>query len=113
MSSQPLSATEGLTHASRVRAVVRWNDGVSLIVTREFVPLNDSAFPYLPLAVHVAFAIVPVLPCPDASATIVPEPSLNEYAAIRFGLIVSVVALAALEFGPTLFAASRAATTYV
>ena len=38
------------------------------------VPLNSSALPYLPDAVQVAFAIVPLLPLPDASATVVPDP---------------------------------------
>ena len=53
------------------------------MVTNEFVPLNDSALPYLPAVVQVAFVIVPVLPFPDASGTVVPVPWLNEYDATR------------------------------
>src|SRR5215469_182981 len=45
------------------------------------MPLNCSAFPYLPEAVHVAFVILPVLPFPEASVTVVPDPSSNPYAA--------------------------------
>src|SRR5215470_4056843 len=113
MSSQPDRATDGLTQASRVIPLIKWSDGASLIVTRDVAPSKTSALPYLPAAVHVAPVIVPVLPCPEPSPTVVPEPSLNENAAIRLGLIAGVVTLAGLEFGPTLFAASRAATTYV
>ena len=47
------------------------------------VPLNDNAAPYLPLLDQAAFAIVPVLLFPDTSATVVPDPSSNEYAATR------------------------------
>src|SRR5215831_17837696 len=51
------------------------------MVTTALVPLNDSALPYLPAAAQVAFAIVPVWPLPDASVTVVPDPSSNPYAA--------------------------------
>ena len=34
------------------------------------MPLNESALPYLPVAVHVAFAIVPFRVLPDESAPI-------------------------------------------
>src|SRR3954466_11222790 len=50
--------------------------------TRELVPLKLSALPYLP-AVHLAPTIVPVLPLPDAFASVVPEPACSEYAATR------------------------------
>src|SRR5262249_37686008 len=43
----------------------------------------DSADPNLPDAVQVALEIVPVLPCPDASFTWTPLPSLNPKAATR------------------------------
>ena len=43
-------------------------------VTQKFVPLNWSPLPYLPEVVPVAFAIVPVLPLPETSATVVPMP---------------------------------------
>src|SRR5262249_32705282 len=45
------------------------------------VPLKLSAFPYLPVVAHVAFEIVPLLPLPEESVTVVPEPSSNPYAA--------------------------------
>ena len=45
------------------------------------MPLNTSALPYLPEFVQVAPLIVPLFPFPEASATVVPVPSLNPYAA--------------------------------
>src|SRR6202035_2397175 len=51
------------------------------IVTTALLPLNCSALPYLPVAAQVAPVIVPVWPFPDASVTVVPEPSSNPYAA--------------------------------
>ena len=53
------------------------------MLTRAFVPLKDSAPPYLPDADQVVFDVVPLLPVPEASPTVVPLPSLNEYAATR------------------------------
>jgi hypothetical protein len=78
-------------------AVVRCSDAESVIVTSVLDPLNDSPLPYLPV-VHVAFVIVPVFPVPDASATVVPVPSLNPYAATRPDVVpCGVVALATFE----------------
>jgi hypothetical protein len=42
--------------------------------------------PYLPVAAQVAFATVPVFPPPDASTTLVPEPSSNANAATSPGV---------------------------
>ena len=64
----------GFTHASSVIPVVRSSDAASATVTHALVPLNESAEPNLPDAVHVALEIVPVLPCPDASVTWTPLP---------------------------------------
>src|SRR4051812_14998640 len=74
----------GRTHASNVMPLVSRSVAASGTVTRAVVPLNDSAPPDLPAAVHVAPVIVPVLPFPDASLTVVPVPSLNAYAATKF-----------------------------
>src|SRR5689334_20653563 len=81
---QPVGGMEnGFTHASSVIPVVRSSDEASLIDTQAFVPLNTSALPYMPAVVHLALEIVPVFPFPEASATVVPMPSLKLYAAIR------------------------------
>ena len=80
-SRQSRVATDGFTHASKVMPVVRCNDAESLMFTRALLPLKTSALPYFPAVVQVAFAIVPVFPFPEESATVVPVPSLNEYAA--------------------------------
>ena len=90
--------TKGLTHASRVIPVVRCNESESSISIHAFVPLNTSALPYLPAVVDVAFAMVPVFPVPDASDTVVPVPSLNEYAATRpaVPLPIAVTSMAVL-----------------
>jgi hypothetical protein len=52
-------------------------------VTIALVPLNSSASPNLPAVDQVAFVIVPLLAFPDASVTVVPDPSSNPYAATR------------------------------
>ena len=44
----------------------------------------------MPEVVHVAPLIVPLFPLPDASVTIIPEPSLKPYAATRPGAGVGV-----------------------
>jgi hypothetical protein len=67
----------GYTHASRVMPPVSCSEAVCGTVTRALVPLKTSAPPYFPDAVHVAPLIVPVLPFPDTSATVLPLPSLN------------------------------------
>ncbi len=51
--------------------------------TRALVPLKESAAPYFPAVVQVALERVPVLPPPEASAVVVPDPSLKAYAATR------------------------------
>ena len=66
-------------------------------MTNALLPLNCNALPYLPDAAHVVFAIVPVWPFPDASATVVPEPSSNAYAATRPVAAAGVLAPAMFE----------------
>ena len=88
----------GLTQASSVIAVARCNEAASGTVTRELVPLKLSALPYLPAAAQAVFARVPLLPFPDASATVEPDPSSNENAATGVGpLGTGVTAVAVLE----------------
>src|SRR2546427_391193 len=89
-SRQLLFTVDGFTHASKVIPVVSCKDAALLMVTCAPVPLNTSARPYLPEAVHVAPLIVPVFPLPEASATVVPVPSLNEYAATRLEGVAGV-----------------------
>src|SRR5438045_3932859 len=72
----PLRAT-GLTHASRVIAPVRWREAASATVTQLFVPLNDSAPPYLPAVARVAAVMVPVFPLPEESVVVEPLGSSN------------------------------------
>jgi hypothetical protein len=59
-------------------AVVSRRDGASAIVTFALVPLKPSAPPYRPVADQVADPMDPAFPDPEASATLVPEPSSNE-----------------------------------
>ena len=70
-------AADGLTQASSVIAVDRWSAAASATVTRDELPLNDSAPPNFPPAVHVALVSAPVRPLPDASTAVVPAPSLK------------------------------------
>ena len=89
----------GLTHASNVmrgRSTATrpsWERSPG-----QLVPLKLSALPYLPAAAQVVFASVPLLPFPDASATVEPDPSSKENAATGVGpLGTGVTAVAVLE----------------
>src|SRR5262245_52619788 len=78
---EALEAAVGKTHASRVAPTVRFSEGEWGTVTKP-APLNASALPTLPWVLHVTpLPSVPVLLLPETSATVVPEPSLNVYAA--------------------------------
>src|SRR5712691_4785317 len=70
-----LLADVGWTQASRVIPVVRDREALSRTVTHALLPLNNKAPPYRPAVVHVALRIVPLLPLPEASTTVVPAPS--------------------------------------
>jgi hypothetical protein len=76
----PLSVF-GSTHASSVIRFVSCNEAEFATVTQLDDPSNESAPPNLPTLAHVVLVSVPVLPLPDASAVVVPLPSLNPYAA--------------------------------
>src|SRR5437016_7011027 len=91
-SRQVLVTTAGFTQADSVMPVVRCRLAESGMSTRAFVPLNTSALPYLPVGVHVAFWMLPVLPWPDRSATVVPPPSLKAYAATNAAVLCTVTA---------------------
>src|SRR5207249_1472575 len=80
----------GYTHASNVIPLVNCSEAALLMVTSALLPLKLKALPYLPDVVQVAPLIVPLLPLPDPSATTVPLPSLNPYAATKPGLGVGV-----------------------
>src|SRR3989442_1171153 len=80
---QAVPSALGLTHASRVIPVVRSSEAESGIVTRLDVPLNESAPPKWPALDQDVVETLPALPVPEASATVVPLPSSNEYAATR------------------------------
>src|SRR4051812_36854779 len=103
-------ALAGLTQASSVIPLVRSRLAESFTVIQLLVPLNDSALPYLPVALQVAPLIVPVFPCPERSLTVVPLPSSNEYAATstRGGpkyvkpLVIVALPLALMIFTSTL-----------
>src|SRR4051812_35922028 len=100
MSRQAELRTDGLTHASSVIAVVRCKLAESGTVSFALVPLNDSALPYLPDAVHIAVPIVPLLLFPERSVTVVPVPSSKAKAAINSGMVASVVTVITFEYGP-------------
>src|SRR3954470_14783053 len=94
-SRQALDTVVGSTHASNVIAEPRCSVAESGTFTVAFVPLNDRALPYLPETVHVAFESTAVLPLPEVSATVVPEPSLNANAATSPPTVPCVVVAAA------------------
>src|SRR4051794_35434364 len=82
-SRHALVTAVGFTHASSVIALVSCSGVEFGTVTRELVPLKETAPLYFPAGVRVTFASVPVLPFPDASVTVVPDVSSKEYAATR------------------------------
>src|SRR6267142_562955 len=100
-SRHALVTADGFTHASSVIPVVRCSEAESLMFTRAFVPLNDNALPNLPPVDHVVLATVPTLPLPEASATLVPLPSLNPNARTRLLLtLVTVIGAESVVFPP-------------
>ena len=88
---------DGSTHASNVIPLDSCNDAEFGIVTTELVPLKLNAPPNFPAVDQVVFATVPLFPFPDASVTVVPDPSSNPYAATRPDGAAEVVTLAVLE----------------
>ena len=74
-SRQALETVAGSTQASRVIPLESCSELELAIVTRLEEPLNDNADPYLPALDQVAPEIVPPLPLPEASLTVVPDPS--------------------------------------
>src|SRR5438309_1554094 len=78
---QFVSTALGFTHASSVIPFARSSEGASGTVTQLLLPLNASAPPKRPPLDQAVFETVPLFPCPDASATVEPEPSSNAYAA--------------------------------
>ena len=60
--------------------------------------------------IGIPLAMVPLCPFPDESDTVVPVPSLNEYAATRLGGSARVVALVTAEYWLRFPAASVART---
>ncbi len=71
---------DGLTHASNVARVDKSNDALSATVTQSLIPSNVRADPNLPEVVRVAPAMVPLLPRPEPSVTVVPLVSSNPHA---------------------------------
>jgi hypothetical protein len=61
-------------------------------VTRSSTPSNESPLPKRPCVVHVAPEMVAVRLLPDASAVVVPVPSLNPDAARRLLSTLKVAA---------------------
>src|SRR5262249_2782251 len=105
---------DGFTQASSVIPVVRSSDNELGMPTLELVPLKTSAPPNSPAEVQLVFVTVPLLPCPEASLTVVPEPSSNEYEATRVAVApAGVMAVAGFEASPMFPAPSIARTWYV
>ena len=73
----------GFTQASSVARLVRSSEALSATVTRSLTPSNVSAEPKRPVVMRVAPLIVPVLPRPEASVTVVPFGSSKPQAPTR------------------------------
>src|SRR3954447_7780940 len=95
----------GLTHASSVIPELSCSEAEFGTSTRAFVPLNESAPPYLPDVVRVELTRLPALPLPELSVTVEPEGSSNEYAP------TSPVVAARVVAGPNAGRSAAADTT--
>src|SRR3954465_7529180 len=81
MVRQPLWAAVGMIHAESVIPVVRSSEAEPATRPGPVEPLKLNAPPYRPCADQVAPpTTVPRLPLPEASAALVPVPSLNAHA---------------------------------
>src|SRR4051794_2617999 len=67
---------DGLIQASSVMPLVRSRELLSATVIQSLVPLKDTPPPNKPLTQRGPLS-VPVLPLPEASAAVVPAPSLK------------------------------------
>ncbi len=104
---QAVPSPVGYTHASSVIPVVRLRSAVLPTVTRSLTPLKLRAFPKRPWVVQAAPEMAPVCPLPEASAALVPAPSLKLLGGDEAGSDASVVAATAgLEAGDVLPAPS-------
>ncbi len=74
--SSPGKAAE-LTHALTVMLPVKRSDAGLPSSTKSFTPSKDTAPALRPVPQVAPFVNVPVSPLPDASAAVVPEPSLK------------------------------------
>src|SRR5919109_3369775 len=83
MVRHPACDSLGRTQPDRVIASLRSNAADAGTRTVCPAPSNRTAEPNRPRDVQVAPEIVPVLPLPDASAALLPEPASNPYAATR------------------------------
>src|SRR5688500_16133502 len=72
---QSAAAAAGLTHASRVRPLVRSRELASATVTQSSTPSKDRARPNRPAVVQVAPERTPLLPKPELSEAVAPAPS--------------------------------------
>ena len=91
----------GRTHASSVIPVVRSSSAWSGIRTWSSTPSNDSAPAVRPAADQTGPPVsVPGWPRPERSASVVPEPSSNEYAATRPGSVVAARSKLAVRLSP-------------
>src|SRR5690348_1934552 len=102
-----------LIHALMVMLPVNCSDAVLPRFTKAVVPLNVSALPNLPAVVHVAPLSVPVLLFPEASAVVVPVPSLKAYPPTRpaTGSALNAEAVGALTSAPGSVELARCAAT--
>src|SRR5262245_27355340 len=104
MVRQPLCDVAGLIQAARVIAEPRFSEADEGTWTMAPLRSKESPPPYFP-AVHVAAVMVPLLPLPEMSVAVVPEPASNVYPATRPGGPVGaagVTAVATLEYPLTL-----------
>src|ERR687888_626707 len=89
----------GFTQASMVIPVVRSSESASGTVTQLLTPSKLSAPPNLPPVVQVAPVTVPLLPRPEASVAVLPDPSSKPHAPTRLAEAELTVSVTAIVFG--------------
>src|SRR5688572_863233 len=110
---QPPCIAVGKIHACSVIPEDTFSDAEAGTTTIALLPLKLSALPKRPCVLQLAPLIVPVLPLPEASLTVVPAPALNPYASTSPALgsgALCVVSIATFEYPLRLPEASVART---
>ena len=77
MERKSVKGEVGFTHADSVNALDKLREFESITVTLWLMPSNSNALPVTPVVHCGPLTRVPVLPLPEESFAVVPDPSSN------------------------------------